>query len=110
MGAKRFGAILVQPNVSTIVMTGQPGKDNVIVVNIANQGTGTTNISVAYMSGNVTANLNNSEYLIFNYALNQSEFLQLKGIAVEEGYSIVVKTSTHPVSVVTYGMSNPVIQ
>lgn len=106
MGAKRFGAVLVQPTISTIVANGVAGKDSVVVLNIANLGATSTDISIAYMYGNVTANLSNSEYLVYEYQLNSSDYFQLKGIALEAGYSLVVESSTQQVSAVTYGMIN----
>ena len=106
MGAKRFGAVVTTPGVNTLIMTGQSGKDSIVVLNIANQGATPTAVRVAYMSGNVVASITNADYLVYDYMINNGDFLQLKGIAVEAGYSLVVLSVTNPVSAVAYGMES----
>ena len=106
MGSKRFGAVLVTPGINTLVMTGQPNTDSVVVLNIANQGVSPTAVRVAYMPGNVVASLTNADYLVYDHMIDSGDFLQLKGIAVEEGHSLVVYSVTNSVSAIAYGMES----
>ena len=109
MGAKRFGAVAVTPTINTLVMTGAAGTDSVVVLNIANQGASATAVQVAYMPGNVVSALSSEDYLVYNYQIGVGEFLQLKGIAVEENHSLVVLSVSEPVSAVAYGMESPTV-
>lgn len=107
MGAKRFGAALVTPAVNTLVMTASVGTDSVVVLHVANQGSLATKINVAYMPGNVVSAISNEDYIVFNKEVAAGDFLQVKGIAVEAGYSIVVSSDVSTVSAVAYGMESP---
>lgn len=106
MAAKRFGASLVNPGINTLIMTGQAGTDSVVVLNVANLGSMPTQINIAYMLGNVVSTITNADYLVYKHELVDNSFFQLKGIAVEAGYSLVVFSATEQVSVIAYGMES----
>lgn len=106
MGAKRFGATLVNPGINTLVMTAASGKDSVVVLNVANLGVGSTNVRVAYMPGNVVSALTNADYLVYDHILSAGGSLQVKGIAVEAGHSLVVYSTVHQVSAIAYGIES----
>jgi len=106
MASRRFGATIVSPGTDAIIMSGQAGYDSTVVVNIANQGTAATNVFVAYMDSTDLNDLSTEDYLVYNKQLGPGNSLEFKGIAVEAGHSIVVRTDTHPVSAIAYGFEN----
>jgi hypothetical protein len=109
MGAKRFGAVLANPGVPVIVMSGESGKDKVAVLSIANQGTSQTTVFVSYLDSTNVANITNEDYLVYNMVLAVGERFELKGLAIGEGCSIAVLSLTTIVSAVAYGMESPSI-
>lgn len=106
MGAKRFGAEIVSPGTEKIIMSGQTGYDSTVVVTITNQGTTPTNIFLAYMDSTNLVDLSNEDYLVYNRSLGPGSYLEVKGIAVEEGHSLVVSTTTSAVSAIAYGIED----
>jgi hypothetical protein len=106
MGAKRFGAVLANPGIPAIVMSGEAGKDKVAVLSIANQGTSQTAIYIAYLDSTNIANISNEDYLVFNRTLAVGDRFELKGIAIGEGCSISVLSMTTIVSAVAFGMES----
>lgn len=106
MAARRFGARVVNVGTEEILMSGQAGYDSTVVVNIANQGTASTNVFVAYMNSTDLNDLSTEDYLVYNKPLGPGQHIEFKGIAVEEGHSIVVRTDNQPVSAIVYGFEN----
>jgi len=106
MAAKRFGATIVTAGNQEILMSGQVGYDSTVVVNIANQGTGPTNVFVAYMDSTDLNDLSTEDYLVYNKALGPGQSIEFKGIAIEEGHSVVVRTDLQAISAIAYGFEN----
>jgi hypothetical protein len=107
MSAKRFSAIIIQPGTDTILMTGATNTDSTATVVLTNQGTQSTNIFLAYMDSTNLNDLSPEDFIIYNKQLGPGSYHELKGLVIEEGHSIVVRSSITPVSVMAYGFSDP---
>jgi hypothetical protein len=102
MANKRFGAQLIPAAQKAIIMSG--ATNAVCVLTIANQGLTQTRISVGYIDSTNIGDLSPEDFLIRNHVIPAGEFFQIKGIAVENGNSIVVETLDEAVSAVAYGI------
>lgn len=106
MPTKRFGAKLIHAGEEAIVAYGKAGFDSTIVINIANQVNNDAHIYIAYVDSLTASDLSPEDYLVFNKTLIGFDQFSLKGVALEEGHSIIVRTDDADVSVIVYGIEN----
>lgn len=101
MAAKRFGAVLLSNDQYLCVAEGNVGYDATVTVQICNQSSGENDVTLAYTVN--TFDPPNSDFILFNRKLTANETLEIRGIALEGGYSLVARSCLGSVSVVVYG-------
>jgi hypothetical protein len=104
MAAKRFAAVLLTANISENCMTAKNNVDTTVNINISNQNSFPTDITIWYSAEKDDPNLlDPSEVMMFDQAFNGYKHICLPGVAVEAGYSIWAQAGSDAVSIVIYG-------
>lgn len=104
MAAKRFGASLLASNTNKCVMTGSPGQDSTVNVVFCNQNAMPVRVWLAYSHENTDdCTIRDTDWLRYGVEVTANGFLEVRGIAVEAGFSLIAKSNNSGVSVVAYG-------
>jgi hypothetical protein len=85
-------------------MTGPAGQDSTVTVTFCNHNAVPVRVWLAYCLGNTdTCTVLDTDWLRHGVPVEANGFLEIRGIAVESGYSLIAKSNNNGVSVVAYG-------
>lgn len=108
MAAKRFGALMLEADISTILVTTQNNYDSTINVIFVNQSSSDAEVFLSYVDSNIIDDLSLEDYIVFAKNLEPNSTYEIKGIALEGGCSLVARSTIENVSVLAYGFEEEI--
>lgn len=108
MGAKRFGAVDLVPATFASVAKGEEGFDSTIVVVFVNRSAEPKYVDLVYVLDVETPMVRPQDFLLFNKILPGGETLEVKGIALEQGFQLLVRANDGAVGAIAYGFKEEI--
>jgi hypothetical protein len=101
MSAKLFGKAVLEANTPFVVAAGAPNSDSTVVVTVCNHTATEANVRIGYSENQCYPQTD--ELIRPVRTIDANDYYEIRGIALEEGYNIVVMSDVAGVSVIAYG-------
>jgi len=101
MPAKRFGAVALTADTPAVLATGTADTDSTVTLVVNNHSGLTATVLVGYQTGSDTPT--GADLVRPPQQVSAGGHLEIKGIALEEGYKLVVEVNIASLTAIAYG-------
>lgn len=111
MTARRFGALDLNLNTNTVLMTSANNFDSTCNIRMVNRNSSPVRIRIALVddiAANALTSLSDEDYLEYDIEIRANGVLENTGIVVPENHSIVVRADTSNVTAICFGFEEQI--
>jgi len=112
MAARRFGALDLAATTDTVLMSGASGFDSTVNVRFTNRNSSAVTVRMALVddvSGSALGSLSDEDYLEYDTTIEANDVLENTGLVIPEDHTIVVRSDTTLVTVLSYGFEEQIV-
>lgn len=109
MSFRKLNSIDLNANVYTGLFTGRAGFDTTANIHICNRNTTVARVSIAYVSSTNAADMRPEDHIYFDYLVSANDTMNLRGVAVEQNCTIVVRSDSTNVGAIAYGVEEEIV-